>query len=108
MCFLGNLIYQHTAAEILLPEIRSVGNCLIENTSGDCTVSVDTGTLSDQGLVTEVVQLHMRKNSSFVSLVVGFFSSWESVRVMRSGKVSRMFFYSFIGKYKPLGCVLGS
>lgn len=56
-------------------------------------VSVDAGTQSEEGLVTEVVQLHMRKSSSSVSLVVGSLSSWEAVRVMRSGEVSRMFLY---------------
>lgn len=43
-----------------------------------------------------------------VSLVVGSFSSWGAVRVMGSGKVSRMLLLSFIGKYKPMGNVFGS
>lgn len=73
-----------------------------------CTVSMDPGTLMDQGLVTEVVQLHTRKSSGFVSLVVGSFSSWEAVGVMRSGEVSRMFSCLFTGKHKPVGCVCGS
>ena len=91
------------------PEIRSVGNCSLEKKSGDSPVPMDGAMQRDQRVrLTEVIWLQTRRSSSCVRLAAEAFFSWGAERVMGSGKVSRKLFFSFIGKYKPVGSVFDS
>lgn len=57
---------------------------------------------------TPVIQLQIRRSSGCVGVAAEPFSSWGAARVVGSGKVSRMHFLLFIGKYKPVGSVCDS
>lgn len=54
-----------------------------------------------------MVQPQVRSSSCF-GVTAEPSSSWGAVRAMGSGKVSRMHFFLFIGKYKPVGGVCDS
>lgn len=67
------------------------------------------GTEPDQRVrSTPVLHLQIRRSSSCVGVSAEPFPSWGAARVMGSGKVSRMRFLLFIGKYKPVGSVCDS
>lgn len=105
LCFLGNLIHQLAAQEIFLPR-NKVSEQLKKKSADSPGVA---GMQHDHSIgLTEVTPLQIRRSSSCVSLAAEPFLSWGAARVIRREKVSRMLFFSFIGKHKPVGSIFDS
>lgn len=108
-CFLDKLIHQYTAQDIFLARNKVSGHLdLWKEVWWQHSPQERWHGAWPEGQVNTVIQLQARRRSSCVGVAAEPFSSWGVARVMGSWKVSRMHFFLFIGKYKPVGSVCDS